>query len=90
MTENARLSKCALDEEAVAGDIVRLTTEPQHWSNETADAAVQAAIEARALMLATARALGLADEDVEQAPQRAAELVARLHATREEERDDVI
>lgn len=55
-------------------------TEKLHWTNETADAAVQAAIEARALMLTTARALGLADEDVEQAPQRAAELVARLHA----------
>lgn len=53
-------------------------TEPRHWTDETADAAVQAAIEARALAWATARALGLPDENVEQAPRRAAELRAQL------------
>ena len=52
----------------------RPATEPRHWSDETADAAVQAAIEARALMLATARALGLPDERVEDAPQEAERL----------------
>jgi len=50
------------------------TTEPRHWSNETAAAAVQAAIVARALMLATALALGLVEEQVERAPQAAARL----------------
>ena len=67
------------------GDIVRLTTkerqsttEPRHWSDETADAAVQAAMEARALMLATARALGLPDERVEDAPQEAERLRTQL------------
>ena len=56
------------------------TTEPRHWTDETADAAVQAAIEARALAYATALALGLADEDVEWAPQEAARLRAKLIA----------
>ena len=54
------------------------TTEPRHWSNETADAAVQAAIEAQALMLATALALGLPDERVEDAPQEAERLRTHL------------
>lgn len=53
------------------------TTKP-HWTNERADAAVQATIEARALVLATARALGLADEDVERLPQVAAQVRAIL------------
>ena len=55
-------------------------TEPRHWSNETADDAVQAAFEARALMLATAWALGLPDERVEDAPQEAAEMRALVRA----------
>ena len=55
----------------------QLTTEP-HWSNETAADAVQAAMEARALMLATARALGLPDERVEDAPQEAERLRTQL------------
>ena len=54
------------------------TTEPRHWSNETAADAVQAAMEARALMLATARALGLPDERVEDAPQEAEQLRTQL------------
>ena len=54
------------------------TTEPRHWSNETAADAVQAAMEARALMLATARALGLPDERVEDAPQEAERLRTQL------------
>ena len=54
------------------------TTEPRHWSNETADAAVQAAIEAQALMLATALALGLPGERVEDAPQEAERLRTHL------------
>ena len=54
------------------------TTEPRHWSNKTAAAAVQAAIEAQALMLATALALGLPDERVEDAPQEAERLRTHL------------
>lgn len=57
-------------------------TEKPHWTDETAGAAVQAVIKARVLMLATARVLGLPDEDVEQAPQRAAELMVDLIAFR--------
>ena len=53
------------------------TTKP-HWSNEAADAAVQAAIEAQALMLATALALGLPGERVEDAPQEAERLRTHL------------
>ena len=59
------------------------TTEPRHWSNETA-AAVQAAMEARALMLATARALGLPDERVEDAPQEAERLRRALAELRQQ------
>jgi len=53
-------------------------TKPRHWSDERADAAVQAAIDARALAWAAARALGLADDQVERLPQAVAEMRAQL------------
>jgi len=64
------------------------TTEPRHWSDETAAAAVQAAIEARAMMLATALALGLPDERVEDAPQEAGRLRHALQEILDEAHGD--